>query len=61
MSGPAKTVLQHLAELDGHLVYIDAVLAILILRCECLEARLTELTKKEDRAVIPIPTLAVRR
>jgi hypothetical protein len=46
MSAPAKTVLQHLHELDGHLAYLDAVLNSLILRCECLEARLADFAKK---------------
>jgi hypothetical protein len=60
MSAPAKTVLQHLHELDGHLVYLDAVLNSLILRCECLEAQVVDLAKKG--AAIPlIPDGEMRR
>jgi hypothetical protein len=42
-----KTVLQHLHDLDGHVVYLDAVVANLILRCECIEAQLADRAKKE--------------
>jgi hypothetical protein len=48
-NAPTKTVLRHLQELDGRIVYLDAVLATLILRCECIEARLADLAKKRTR------------
>jgi hypothetical protein len=48
-NAPTKTVLRHLQELDGRIVYLDAVLATLTLRCECIEARLADLAKKRTR------------
>jgi hypothetical protein len=48
-NAPTKTVLRHLQELDGRIVYLDAVLVTLILRCECIEARLADLAKKGTR------------
>ena len=48
-NAPTKTVLGHLQELDGRIVYLETVLATLILRCECIEARLTDLAKAETR------------
>jgi hypothetical protein len=48
-NAPTKTVLRHLQELDGRIVYLDAVLATLILRCGCIEARLADLAKKGIR------------
>jgi hypothetical protein len=46
---PAKTVFRHLQGLDGRIAYLDAALATVLLRCECIEAQLADLAKKETR------------